>query len=306
MIVVQHLPNGEKIIERLRHFFAVDLHEPVVDPETGKGFSGRPFGLGDLIFMVGKDQVLAPSVNVEGLPQKALAHDGALDVPAGPPFSPGAFPPGLPLLARFPEGKIQRVAFFVIDVHPGARHHLIQVSAGQLSISGEILHGIIDIARNLVGQSPLHQPLNQVDHSANVFRGPGRHRRRDDSQFSHVLVVFTDISLRDFEDADAFGIAFLYDLVVHIGKIFYERHLIPPVAQIPGDDVKDDGRSGMPHMADIIGRNAAGIDADFPWFDGTERFFSPAKGVIQSQSHGTSAMERGIVLSIPRSHRSRK
>ena len=51
--------------------------------------------LGDLVFVVREDQVEAAGMDVEDLPEIALAHRGALDVPAGAAAAPGRVPAGL-------------------------------------------------------------------------------------------------------------------------------------------------------------------------------------------------------------------
>ena len=41
MVAVENLPYGENIPQGFRHFLSVDIHETIMDPEPGKGFSGR-------------------------------------------------------------------------------------------------------------------------------------------------------------------------------------------------------------------------------------------------------------------------
>ena len=61
---------------------------PVVDVLTAE----RALTLGNFIFVVGKDVVHSPGVNVEPLAQILVGHGRAFNVPAGESFPPGAGP----------------------------------------------------------------------------------------------------------------------------------------------------------------------------------------------------------------------
>src|SRR5512139_2393069 len=104
MVFVEDVADGKDVPERLGHFLAVDLDETVVQPVPGEGQAGSAFGLGNLVFVVGEYQVLTSPVDIESGAEEVHAHHGALDVPAGPAFAPGAVPPGLVFLARLPQG----------------------------------------------------------------------------------------------------------------------------------------------------------------------------------------------------------
>ncbi len=86
---LQHLADGKEVAQRLAHLFAVDVHKAVVQPVVDKPAAIGPFRLGDLVFMVRKDQILTAAVDIKGGPQKPHAHGRAFDVPAGPPLAPG-------------------------------------------------------------------------------------------------------------------------------------------------------------------------------------------------------------------------
>ena len=92
----QNVLDGEEILQGLGHLLPVDGEEAVVQPELGEGLAGGRFGLGQLVFVVGEDQVLAAAVEVEGLPQVMHAHGGALDVPARTAGPPGGCPRRVP------------------------------------------------------------------------------------------------------------------------------------------------------------------------------------------------------------------
>ena len=197
MILLQDVPDGEEVAEGFRHLLAVDPDKAVMDPVPGQGLAGRPLRLGDLVLVVGKDQVLSAPVDVEGVPQVALAHHGTLQMPAGSAVPPGALPPGFPFLARLPEGKIEGIAFLVVHVDAGAGQHVVEVPAGELAVPGELFHRIVDIAIHRIGQPLFDQRGHQADHPVDMLRRPGGHRRPGDAERLHVLIVLPDVPLGD-------------------------------------------------------------------------------------------------------------
>src|SRR5262249_52398987 len=82
------------------------LHQAVVKPVFGLRLAVAALALGNFVLVVWKDQVEAPTVDVEGLAQQAAAHGRAFDMPAGASLAPGAVPGGLARLGVLPEGKI--------------------------------------------------------------------------------------------------------------------------------------------------------------------------------------------------------
>ena len=80
--------------------------EPVIDELD----SIAAFALGDLVLVMGKEQVDAARVNIEIVAEMFLAHRGAFEMPTGTTFSPGRIPVvGAVFLATgFPEDKIGR------------------------------------------------------------------------------------------------------------------------------------------------------------------------------------------------------
>ncbi len=92
MVELEDVLDGEYIPQGFRHLFPIDIHKTVMYPELSKGFSRGSFRLGDFIFVMGKDQVLPPTVDVYGVPQICLAHHGTFDMPARPSPPPGAVP----------------------------------------------------------------------------------------------------------------------------------------------------------------------------------------------------------------------
>ena len=100
--LIENIPYGKKIPQRLRHLFFVNGDEPVMHPISGERLFRCGTGLRNFIFVVRKGQIFAASMNVEGCAQMAYGHGRTLDVPAGPARSPGTLPGRLPGFGRFP------------------------------------------------------------------------------------------------------------------------------------------------------------------------------------------------------------
>ncbi len=100
------LPDGLEVSKGLGHLVVIDVQEGIVHPVMDERLSVCALGLGDFILMVREDQILAAGVDVDGISKIPLAHDGALDVPAGTALAPGGIPVGLPFLLRFPQDEV--------------------------------------------------------------------------------------------------------------------------------------------------------------------------------------------------------
>ena len=70
--VQQGADRGE-VAERFGHLGATDIHHAVVHPQVRQCCAVGGFRLGDFVLVVGKNQIAATEVNVDGLAQ-FLAH----------------------------------------------------------------------------------------------------------------------------------------------------------------------------------------------------------------------------------------
>ena len=106
-----------------------------MNPMVGKGpDAGMGLALGDFIFMVGKNQVLAAAVDVQGVVQVAQGHGGALDMPAGAARPPGAIPGGFAGLGALPENEVHGVFLVLVHLDPGAGNHAFQGAVAELAV----------------------------------------------------------------------------------------------------------------------------------------------------------------------------
>src|SRR3954454_18718487 len=106
---LQRLAQRDDVAARLRHLLDGEPQHPVVHPEPRKLVPERA-RLGDLVLVVGEDQVEPAAVDLERGAEVLLRHRRAVDVPARPALSPRRLPRGvLALLAPLPEREVARI-----------------------------------------------------------------------------------------------------------------------------------------------------------------------------------------------------
>src|SRR5258708_36342763 len=90
--LVEQVAEREEVAQRLAHLSPLDQQVGGVQPIFHESPAGRLEGgaltLGDFIFVMRKNEVLAAQVQVETGAQELHAHCAALDVPAWTSFAP--------------------------------------------------------------------------------------------------------------------------------------------------------------------------------------------------------------------------
>ena len=147
--------RNSSIVTRLPSDFDIfsppKLQHAVVHPVAGKWLAGEAFGLGDFVFVVREDQVIAAAVDIDLLTQVAQVHRRAFNMPAGAALTPRAVPGGFAGFGRFPQGKIHRVLFPFVDLDARAGLHIFQLAPGELAVIFIPLHAEINIPVRPVG-----------------------------------------------------------------------------------------------------------------------------------------------------------
>ena len=170
----------------------VDVQKTVVHPVPRKGAAVGTFALGDLVFVVREDQILAACVDIDGLAQMPARHGAALNVPARTSLAVGAVPVRFARLRGLPHGKIRGV-LFQIAVHLAAKRavaafKVLQHQMGKLAVFLEFLSAEIHVA--VFGHIAVAF-FNDVRHDGqylvDVLRGAGAHRGRQCVQTVAIL-----------------------------------------------------------------------------------------------------------------------
>ena len=262
VVLFQHFADGEEVAQRFGHFFAVHTDEAVVQPVfdvTGNalpvvglrvvmaaGMPCRADTLGDFVFVVRELQIRAASVDVESVAEQVFTHGGAFDVPPRTTIAPRALPCRFACFGGFPQHKIKRITFETIDFHTLACAQVVQRFARQLSVSGKLAHGIVNVAVcGRISLAVLNQGLNHGNHLRNVFR---RLRLDVGTQHTQSIGIFVH-SLNETRGQFADGLAVLSrardDFVVDVGDIAHISERITTLAQPTGNHVEHDHHAGM-------------------------------------------------------------
>ena len=283
----QDIPQQEEIAQGLGHLLLVHGDEAVVHPVFGEVVAGG-LGLGQLVLMVGEDQVRAAAVDVESRAQVFAGHGRAFDVPAGPALAPGAVPGGFAGLGRLPQGEIQGVPLHVVHVHPGAGAQVVDVAAGELAVGGQGAHFKVNVAAGLVGVAPVDDALDEGDDVGHMLRHLGMHVGADDVQGLGILEIGGDVFFGQGQGVDAFLIGAVDDLVVHVGEVLHVGHVPAPPQEVAAHGVEDHQRTGVAQVDVVVDRGPAAVNAHLAGGAGHEVLFLGAHGIVKSDGHGVS------------------
>ncbi len=96
------------VAERFRHLPAIDEQVGDVEPVGGEVAAAGTLALGDLILVMGENEVHATGMQVEGIAEVFPDHRRALQMPARPALAPWRFPEIIPVVLppRFPQHEV--------------------------------------------------------------------------------------------------------------------------------------------------------------------------------------------------------
>ena len=207
-------------------------------PEAGQLAAAGGFGLGDLVLMMGEDEVLTAAVDIQG--KIFLAHGRAFDMPAGTALAPGAFPEGLARLGRLPQGKVQRILLFFTGSHTGTGLQFIQAAAGELAVRRIGTHAEVHVAgRHGIGLALGDELGTEILHLLDVFGGAGLVIGTHHVQAVHIFMEGINIGLSHFTPVTLFLIGAADNLIVHVGEVADKGHIQPQGAQVAHQHVED-------------------------------------------------------------------
>jgi hypothetical protein len=195
-------------------------------------------------------------------------------------------------LGSLPEHEVQRIELAVIDRHALAGAQVVDALAAQLAIAVELAHRVVHVAAlGPVGQAALFQALDQRQHLRHVF---GRTRLVVGAQQpdgGEVLVHRGRHLLGQLADGDATLDRALDDLVVDVRHVAHIGDGIAAGAQPAVDDVERHVHAQVPHVAQVVDRDAAHVHAHLARHERLKVFEGAAEGVVDAQGHGTVRRE---------------
>ena len=244
--------------------------------------------------MVREGEVAAAAVDVDRLAEVAVGHGRALDMPAGTALAPRRFPERLAGLGGFPECKVERVFLDVVDVDARAGLQIFDRLVAELAVVLEFQRAVVHVAVDLVGVALVDERRDDVDNLLDVFGRLRVHGRLADAERVGVGEVLGDVFFRDFLARDALFVCALDDLVVHVGEVLHERHLVAAVLEIAAQHVEHDDRARVADVDVVIHRRAAGVHTHLAGLDRHELFLLHGHGVEQFHIQTPLTDEFGI------------
>ena len=234
----------------------------------GKLAAVGALALGDLVLVVGEDQILTAAVQVDGPAQMGAAHGTALDMPAGAAHAIGAFPGGLAGLGSLPDGEVGGV-FLQVILHLAAQLavaalQIVQLEVAQLAVFRVALDAEVDIpVLGNVGVAGIDQVLDDVQDLLDVLRCTGLDGGLFAVQTGGILEVLGLKALGHFLHGGALLLALLDELVINIGDVGDIDNLVAAVFQIAAQGIEHDQRAGIADVDIVVNGGAADIDAVF-------------------------------------------
>ena len=263
--LVQRLAQRDDVAERLRHLLAGEPQHPVVHPEPRELVPERA-RLRDLVLVVREDQVEPAAVDLEHRPEVLLGHRRALDVPARPAAAPRRVPPRvLALLVRLPEREVARILLqrrLLGLLGRIARRLLVAVAAREPAVVGEARDAEVDVAARpgrhgrVATSCSIIATISGID-SVAFGSTSGRPRPRPPVSSTYQPLA----SAASFALAPGRG---RVDLVVDVGDVLGERHLVAAALEPALEPHRDHERARVADVDALVDRRAAEVHPDRP------------------------------------------
>ena len=261
-----------------------------------------PAGVGaalrDLVFVVGKDQVHAPGMEIEHVGAEAAAdqlerHGGTFDVPAGPAPAERRVPRRADLLVlflgRLPEHEVPRVLFGVlVGAHPLARPRLElpAVELRQPAIRGKPRDREIDRSvLALVGHLFVEQPLDHLDHGTDVLGGARLLMGRADPEPVAVFLERPGERVDVGPERHALGEGGRDGAVVHVGEVHDVQDVVAARLEPAAQEILEEERPEVADVGVVVDGGAAGVERHASRLNGRERLYPAGQGVVELERH---------------------
>ncbi|RMS09536.1 hypothetical protein ALP71_05817 [Pseudomonas coronafaciens pv. garcae] len=303
VILLQHVANGEEVVQGLGHLLAIDTNHAAVQPGIGVRLAGSRFTLGDFVFMVRKLEVAAAAMNVKGVTQAAGGHHRAFDMPARTPGAPWRFPARLAGLDAFPEHEVQRIFLGLVHFDTRTDAQVFDLFARQLAVTLKLANPVIHVAvTRSVGITLVDQGLDHGVHAGNMVGGTRFHVRLEDVEARLVLMHRIDHARRQGIERLTVITRTVDDLVVNVGDVAYIGQLITAETQPAGDQIERDHAAPVAQVAVVIHGHPADIHAYLVAIQRFENFFALGERVVD-RKHWLPLKRTASGPGIPQRHR---
>ena len=162
----------------------------------------------------------------------------------------------------------------------GAGAQLLQRQLGQLAVAGKLTDGEVDAAVDLVGHAAADELLDLGQHLGDVLGGARLQVGGQAVEGLVVGVVLAGPALGERRGVLAGLAGAGDDLVVDVGDVAHERHLIAARPQVAGDHIEGDQRPRVADVKQVVDRWAADIHPDLARAERLEGHLALQQGVV--------------------------
>ena len=127
--------------------------------------------------------------------------------------------------------------------------------------------------------------LHQLDHLADLLGGLRAHVGIHDAGGAHVADEGIGELRGDLGGGAAFLVCLGDDLIVDIGDVLHEGHLIAAIHEVAANGVEGDKGAGVADVDAVVDRWSADVHAHLALFNGLELFLLVSLGVVKL-NHG--------------------
>ena len=106
----------------------------MMDPHLDIRFVVGSFTLGQFVFMMREDKILAAAMDIKGGTQIFTTHCRAFYMPARSAGPPWTVPTGLAGFGSLPQHKIHGIVFLFINRNTGTGLHIFKITPGELTV----------------------------------------------------------------------------------------------------------------------------------------------------------------------------
>ena len=211
-------------------------------------------------FMVREHQVHTATMDIKFIAQIFCSHGRTFHMPTGETFTPRSFPAHNMFRRCFlPQCKIDTAAFLTLSVEVTCRfEHILYIPSGKFSVMMffvVFLHIKINRPFTYIGISCIKDFLSKFNLFHNMSGGMRFNAWRQHIKGLHRFMVAIGIILHHFHWLQLiqpcfFGYFILSRIGIifqmpHIGNIPYITDFIPQMHEVPEQNIKGNGRTGM-------------------------------------------------------------
>ena len=118
----------------------------------------------------------------------------------------------------------------------------------------------VDISPCRIGVASFGQAFDHLDYLADLTRRPGVLVRPEDVQAVHLCQIARNVRLGEVGNRHSLPRGSVDHLVVYIGEVLYVPDPVPPVLQVPSQNVEYHRAHRVAHVSGRIGCDAADVD----------------------------------------------